>query len=109
MNRPELVTAKELRPAEKSRMRCRVERISAAAKCSQRLIRSEQVLIHSETARELALRAAVIVRQYSGGPANLHPNASFCALRIVLAPCVWTRRGSLASIDATAGLNSRGQ
>ena len=61
MKRPELVTAKELRPAEKSRMRWRVERISAAAKCSQRFIKSEQLLIHSETASELELRVAAIV------------------------------------------------
>src|SRR3954466_12247789 len=68
MNRPELVTAKELRPAEKSRIRWRVDRISAAAKCSQRFIRSEQLLIHSETASEVELRAALIVRYIDEAP-----------------------------------------
>src|SRR6476661_7509963 len=61
MNRPALVTAKELRPEEKSRMRWRVERMSPAAKCSQRFIRSEQLLTHSETERVLELSASLIM------------------------------------------------
>jgi hypothetical protein len=35
--------------------------MSAAAKCSQRFIKSEQLLIHSETASELGLWISVMV------------------------------------------------